>query len=129
MKKLLPAICMTLLAAALLGSSTFAWFSMNTQVKATGMQITAKSDNMFLQIVNSTDSFNDSEAQTSATATNGSKAVRPTAAVSAIATDALTALDTSTTASAIKWAEAFSHKPDVSTVESEYVDVTAKATA
>ena len=50
MKKLFPAICMTLLAAALLGTSTFAWFSMNTQVTATGMQVTAKSDNTYLLI-------------------------------------------------------------------------------
>ncbi|MDD6994647.1 MAG: hypothetical protein SPH68_00225 [Candidatus Borkfalkiaceae bacterium] len=50
MKKLFPAICMTLLAAALLGTSTFAWFSMNTQVTATGMQVTAKTDTTYLLI-------------------------------------------------------------------------------
>ena len=41
MKKLIPAICMTLVAAAMFASSTFAWFSMNTQVQATGMKVTA----------------------------------------------------------------------------------------
>lgn len=50
MKKLIPAICMTLIAAALFATSTFAWFSMNTQVTATGMQVVAKSDNTFLLI-------------------------------------------------------------------------------
>lgn len=41
MKKLIPALCMLLVAAALLGTSTYAWFSMNTEVKATGMQVKA----------------------------------------------------------------------------------------
>lgn len=41
MKKLIPALCMLLVATALLGTSTYAWFSMNTEVKATGMQIQA----------------------------------------------------------------------------------------
>lgn len=50
MKKLIPAICMTLIAAVMLASSTFAWFSMNTTVTATGMQVTAKTDNAFLII-------------------------------------------------------------------------------
>lgn len=50
MKKLIPAICMTLIAAVMLASSTFAWFSMNTQVTATGMQVAAKSDNTYLLI-------------------------------------------------------------------------------
>ena len=54
MKKLIPAICMTLIAAVMLASSTFAWFSMNTQVTATGMQVTAKTDNAYLIISNGT---------------------------------------------------------------------------
>ena len=41
MKKLIPAICMLLVAASLLGTSTYAWFSMNTSVSATGMKVTA----------------------------------------------------------------------------------------
>lgn len=50
MKKLIPAICMTLIAAVMLASSTFAWFSMNTSVTATGMQVTAKTNNAYLII-------------------------------------------------------------------------------
>ena len=41
MKKLIPALCMLLVAAALLGTSTYAWFSMNDTVTATGMQVKA----------------------------------------------------------------------------------------
>lgn len=41
MKKLIPALCMLLIAAAMLGTSTYAWFSMNRTVTATGMQVKA----------------------------------------------------------------------------------------
>ena len=48
--KLIPAIVMLLISAILVSTSTFAWFSMNTTVRATGMQVTAKSNNTFLLI-------------------------------------------------------------------------------
>ncbi len=41
MKKLIPAICLLLISAVLLGTSTYAWFSMNKTVTATGMQVKA----------------------------------------------------------------------------------------
>ncbi len=41
MKKLIPALCMLLVAAALMGTSTFAWFSMSTEVAATGLNVKA----------------------------------------------------------------------------------------
>lgn len=44
MKKLIPAICMLLISAMLLGTSTYAWFSMSNQVTATGMKVVAKAD-------------------------------------------------------------------------------------
>lgn len=48
--KLIPAIVMLLVSAILVSTTTFAWFSMNTQVTATGMQVTAKSQTTFLLI-------------------------------------------------------------------------------
>lgn len=44
MKKLIPALCMLLIAATLMGTSTFAWFSMNEQVTAQGMSVQAKAE-------------------------------------------------------------------------------------
>lgn len=41
-KKLIPALCMLLVSAVMLGSTTFAWFSMNKTVTATGMEIKAE---------------------------------------------------------------------------------------
>ena len=44
MKKLIPALAMLLVAACLMGTSTYAWFSANKQVSATGMKVKAASD-------------------------------------------------------------------------------------
>lgn len=42
MKKLIPALALLLVSAVLLATSSFAWFSMNTTVTVTGMQVTTK---------------------------------------------------------------------------------------
>ena len=63
MKKLIPALAMLLIAAVMLGTSTYAWFSMNTTVTATGMQVKAKSNNTFL-LINTGDNDTASEIQT-----------------------------------------------------------------
>ena len=41
LKKLIPAAGMLMLSAAMLGTSTFAWFTMNKEVELTGIQMTA----------------------------------------------------------------------------------------
>lgn len=43
-KKLIPALCLLLISAMLLGTSTFAWFSMNTTATAQGMTVKATSE-------------------------------------------------------------------------------------
>ena len=40
-RKLIPALAMLLLSAVLMSTASFAWFSMNTEVKATGMTVQA----------------------------------------------------------------------------------------
>ena len=42
--KLVPAFAMLLVSAILVSTSTYAWFSMNTAVTATGMQVQAKAE-------------------------------------------------------------------------------------
>ena len=44
MRKLIPAISMLLIATIMLSTATFAWFTMNEQVTATGMNIQAQGD-------------------------------------------------------------------------------------
>ena len=60
-KKLLPALGMLALSACMLVTSTFAWFSMNDVVKATNMAISAKGDQVYLQIINPNEFVKDSE--------------------------------------------------------------------
>lgn len=49
-KRLLVAICLLLVSATLLGTASFAWFSMNTEVAVDGIEIEAYSDSLFLEI-------------------------------------------------------------------------------
>lgn len=49
-KKIIPSLCLLLISTILLVTSTYAWFSMNKEVSAGNMEITAKADNPFLQI-------------------------------------------------------------------------------
>ena len=69
-KKLIPALCMLLVSAILLGGSTYAWFSMNDTVSANGMTVEAVANTKFLVI--STDSANlGTSASTTVTKENG----------------------------------------------------------
>lgn len=68
MKKLIPALAMLLVSAILLGTSTYAWFSMNTTVSATGMQINVVSNNTFL-LINTGDNDTADEIQAAAVTT------------------------------------------------------------
>lgn len=130
-KKVVPALCALLVSAVMLGSSTYAWFSMNTKVTATGMTVNAKSDSKFLQIVAGTAGFADDEAQISAEAVNKTKELRPTSAVKAIGADNLTLIELAQAdkATDIKWVEAFSNDPASSTKNGEYKEVTTAAQA
>ncbi|MCQ2771487.1 MAG: CalY family protein [Clostridia bacterium] len=60
MKKIIPAITMTLLGASLLGTSTYAWFSANTSATAEGLSIKAQADSSLLISVESTVKVNSS---------------------------------------------------------------------
>ena len=51
-RKLTLAVCLLLISAALLGTASFAWFSMNTEVDVDGIEVEAYSDALFLQIAN-----------------------------------------------------------------------------
>ena len=48
MKKIIPALALLLISAMVLASASYAWFSMNTQVTATGMQVKATAEDGIL---------------------------------------------------------------------------------
>ena len=68
-KKLLPALGMLALSACMLVTSTFAWFATNMNVKATGMTVTAKGEQIYLQIIKESEDFTPGANQLSASAT------------------------------------------------------------
>lgn len=73
MKKLIPAAGMLAVSATMLATSTYAWFSMNTAVTATGMNVTAQAESGIV-ISNSTKSAWNASAAT----TTGSLNLLPT---------------------------------------------------
>lgn len=54
-KKLIPAFCAMLVSAAMLGTSTYAWFSVNKKVEANGMSVTAQANTQYFAVLNSLD--------------------------------------------------------------------------
>lgn len=65
LRKLVPAIVMLLVAAAFVGTSTYAWFSMNRVVDVTGMSVTTEvSDNLLIAATNTETAYGKSLTQT-----------------------------------------------------------------
>lgn len=59
MKKLVPALCILLLGITLLGSASFAWFSLNGVVKTEGMNVTTRvASSIMVAEVNDDSQFN-----------------------------------------------------------------------
>ena len=73
-KRLLLAVCLLLISATMLGTASFAWFSMNTEVAVEGIQVEAYSDSLFLEI---SDTGDDDDFDTSVNlSSNGEKVLR-----------------------------------------------------
>lgn len=70
-KKVVPALCALLVSAVMLGSSTYAWFSMNTKVTAKGMSVTAQSNSTYLVISKTNSLGTDISASLTATEAAG----------------------------------------------------------
>ena len=51
-KKLIPALCMLLVSAVLMGTSTFAWFSMNKTATVNGLSVKANAESIYLLVSN-----------------------------------------------------------------------------
>ena len=79
LRKLVPAIVMLLVAAAFVGTSTYAWFSMNRIVDVTGMSVTTEvADSLLIAETNSEASFVKSIEQ------NRSGKLRPVSTVNGV---------------------------------------------
>lgn len=70
-KRFLVAMSLLLISATLLGTASFAWFSMNTDVSVDGIEVEAYSDSLFLEI--STDNV---DYNTAVTLSDGAQVLR-----------------------------------------------------
>ncbi len=103
-KKLISAIVMLTLSFVMLVTSSFAWFSMNVDVSATGMTVTAKGDQIYLEIINATQSFDTTTGQTSVAAATATKEnLKPTAPVQGIKDSDNTQVDPYDGTKPVKW--------------------------
>lgn len=107
---------MTLVAASMFASSTFAWFSLNTQVQATGMEIIAKSDSTFLIIQAGAETWNNKSTSTSADTSSTKTNLYPVAPA--------TTLTSENVATPASWHYAYSNKNDESTKYGDYTSCT-----
>ena len=135
-RSLILSLFALVLAISVTAASTFAWFSMNTTVTAKGMSIKAKSDTPFLQIVNASTDFDNTQKQVEASAVNATKDVRPTAVGTTTgegATLAYVAYAKDTATANLKWVESFSNDPDAyqseEAADRKFTDITTKANA
>ena len=116
-KKLIPALCMLLISAVLVGTSTYAWFSMNPNVSATGMTINAKSNSEFLVIVEGT-TFTGEATTTSVTSKAEATSLFPVAPASNTEFANATAVTT-----AANWHYAYSNDLNSSAKAGDYQPV------
>lgn len=118
-RKLVPAFAMLLVSATVLASTTFAWFSMNNKVTATGMEVTAKANTQYLVIAKTAEEITgktatgDTLAQDKMEVSGGIKG--DTTKVYPVSKNGATALTVGTTnIAANAWYTANSNKYDVS---------------
>lgn len=110
-KKLIPALCMLLVSAVLVGTSTYAWFSMNDQVTATGLSVTAKTDQHYLIISETADSVSKLHALTAKDSKTVALGVSGDAAKVAPCVPATAVVDADTAATVGNWGYAVSDDP------------------
>ncbi|MBO4309294.1 MAG: hypothetical protein J5885_05655 [Clostridia bacterium] len=90
-RKILPAMLILLLSLALVSSATYAWFSMNTTVKGTGMTVTSTAPTNMLISVNPSDPSAWENGVTANTAVSGG--FSPASTVDGVTFFALAATD------------------------------------
>lgn len=117
-RKLIPALAMLLVSAILMTTASYAWFSMNTTVTATGMTVNAKADGVYL-IINEGGTFNSAGTAKDVTSTHAATSLKPVAPVTAIVNGAA-----ANPGAAAFWHYAFSNDAATSTKSGDYTVVT-----
>ncbi len=81
MRKIIPAFAMLLVAVIMVSSASYAWFSMNSTVTATGMTVKAQSDTEYL-VINAGSTFDKTGTETSANTSSSQTSLKPVKLVS-----------------------------------------------
>lgn len=116
-RKLIPAVVLLLVSAMMLSTASYAWFSMNKDVTATGMQIEAKSDAQFL-IINAGSTF-DNSGESLTVISAASRALKPVKNTGTIVVSASkTAVETNA-----NWQYAYSNSVNKSEKYGDYIIV------
>ena len=127
-KKLLPAVVMLLVSAIMLTTSSFAWFSMNTSVKAEGMKVTAVADQVYLQISDS-ETFDSTDTMVKADAINDEATLAPIT-IGSVTGSSFSPLAANgeglVSSTGMTWYTNISNDPDDATATGTYVDKTAE---
>lgn len=76
-KKVIPALCMLLVSAIMLGSTTYAWFSMNTTVKANNLNVTATSSTTYFIVSETAAGLSGTDNKTEISFSNQTGSVTP----------------------------------------------------
>lgn len=118
-RKLIPALCMLLVSALFVGTSTYAWFSMNTKVTATDMKVTAKSDSIYLLISKDKTSVADIQAQQQTTVAikNTNTELMPSALATKATNTDVRVDSINDYSSASNWYTAYAEKENASAVK------------
>lgn len=130
-KKLISAIVMLTLSFVMLVTSSFAWFSMNTNVKASGMSVSAKADQLFLQIVKGTETFDSAQPQVEAEINSSKEEMIPVTPAQSASGKTLTPLaenDSVLAADSINWFFSTSDNPNVHGAAVDFADVSGQLT-
>lgn len=130
-KKLIPAIGMLLLSACMLVTSTFAWFSMNDNVKATDMTVSAVGEQVYLQIVagNNKEAFIDGDTtQTTAQANVKTAKLLPVNVKKATVSGETTTYSDYVNGNDFVWVKATGTKPNDGTMKGDYSVATPAGT-
>lgn len=129
MKKFTTKLLMSIIAVAFafvaLGTSTYAWFSMNTTVEAEGLTITAKADETFL-LISKTHSAAEDIQDENETAVDFGMAAPDTDAELYPVTYGGSAYTISDLETKTNWKVAYSSKPDEPQIEKETTALTAQ---
>lgn len=124
-KKIIPAVALLLVSAVLLGTSTYAWFALNTQVTVSGITINANSNATYLLIgTGDNDTASEIQAAAKKDTENGGKAATLSVSSSLIPSAYKNGTDCKSIGTVSQWYTGNSSDPGSSTLNGSGTELT-----